>query len=369
MGDDSELLVRERLAEVPAAGWDGLAGPDDLYLTHRWLGVVEQTARTSMRYLVLARGGAPAAAMTTALATPEVPWVSGRIDHLLTEAARDGVPEAAGLLAGLPGGARALLPTLHCGGRHVGRSRVLHADGAGPAARPDVERLVAAAERLAVEANAVSVSFPYVDERDTALDEVLRERGYRCFPSGRDHWLPVDGRGFPAYLRSLPRSRRNAVLRDRRKVADAGLVVTVEPLTDAVVDRLAELEVALLAKYGLSWPVERSADALRTAAAEFGDDASVVLGRAGGDVRGFVLLLRHRDQWYLRQCGFDHAYLGKVPLYFELLFYHLVTRAPVAGVSAIQYGVGSEEAKVSRGCHASQLRCYLLPLRTGGARA
>jgi predicted N-acyltransferase len=366
MGDDSELLVRERLADVPAAGWDGLVRHDDLYLSHRWLGVVEQTARTSMRYLVLEQAGGPAAAMTTALATPEVPWVSGRIDHLLTEAVRNGATGAAELLAGLPGGAGALLPSMHCGGRHVGRSRVLHVDGPDLAARSDVERLVEAAERLAVEANAVSVSFPYVDEQDTTLNNVLRERGYRCFLSGRYHWLPIGGDGFAAYLRSLPRTRRNAVLRDRRKVADAGLAVTVEPLTESVVDRLAELEVALLAKYGLSWPVERSADALRTAAAEFGDDASVVLGRAGGDVRGFALLLRHRDQWYLRQCGFDYAYLGKVPLYFELIFYHLVAHAPAVGVSAIQYGVGSEAAKVSRGCHASQLRCYLLPVRPGG---
>jgi hypothetical protein len=42
----------------------------------------------------------------------------------------------------------------------------------------EIDELVTAAERLAREHGARSTVFPYVDERDTALREVLARRGY-----------------------------------------------------------------------------------------------------------------------------------------------------------------------------------------------
>ncbi|MEU9982918.1 GNAT family N-acetyltransferase [Streptomyces sp. NPDC050856] len=363
---ENALIRWEHTADIPVDDWDGLVGPDDLFLSHRWLRVAEETARTPMRYLCVRRGGQPVAALATALATADVPWVSGRVDHLLDRCADEGLDGAAGLLRRLEGGAGALLPTVHSGGRHVGRTRVLHAAGPEHASRQDVELLVAEAEELAAGTGCASVSFPYVDERDTVLDGVLRDRDYSSFTSGNYHWLPVDPAGFPAYAAALPRKRRLSVLSERRKVRGAGLEVTHEPVTPDLVGRLAELEVRLLAKYGLTWPAERSAAAIGTAAARFGDDASVLLGRAGGDVRGFALMLRRGDQWYARQCGFDYGFLGKVPLYYELLYYFAVERAAELGVAAIQYGIGSDTAKRSRGCGSSRLTCHVLPLGRRG---
>ncbi|MFJ7768059.1 GNAT family N-acetyltransferase [Streptomyces sp. NPDC097107] len=363
---DNALLSWERTPDIPVDDWDRLAGPDDLFLSHRWLRVVEETARTPMRYLSLKRAGEPVAALATALATADVPWVAGRVDHLLDHCVTEGSDGAADFARGLDGGAGALLPTVHCGGRHVGRTRVLHTAGPRQAPRDDVELLVVEAEKLAADTDSASVSFPYVDERDTTLTAVLRDRGYSSFTSGNYHWLPVDPAGFPAYAAALPRKRRLSVLSERAKVRAAGLDITHEAVTPELTGRLAELEVQLLAKYGLDWPAERSAAAIATAAARFEDDASVLLGRADGDLRGFALMLRRGDQWYARQCGFDYGYLGKVPLYYELLYYFAVERAAELGVATIQYGIGSDTAKRSRGCSSTRLNCHVLPLGQPG---
>lgn len=363
---ENALLSWEHTADIPVHDWDNLVGPDDLFLSHRWLRVVEETARTPMWYWCLRRAGEPVAALATARATADVPWVAGRVDHLLDRCATEGFDGAADLVRRLDGGAGALLPTVHCGGRHVGRTRLLHADTPQHAARPDVELLVAQAEKLAADTGSASVSFPYVDERDTTLGDVLRDRGYSAFTSGTYHWLPVDPAGFPAYVVALPRKRRVSALGERAKVHAAGLDVSHEAVTPELVGRLAELEVQLLAKYGLEWPAERSAAAISTAAARFGEDASVLLGRADGDVRGFALMLRRGDQWYARQCGFDYGYLGKLPLYYELLYYFAVERAAKLGVATIQYGIGSDAAKRSRGCTSTRLTCHVLPLGQRG---
>ncbi|MBB5936173.1 GNAT family N-acetyltransferase [Streptomyces zagrosensis] len=363
---ESALIRWEHTADIPVDDWDGLTGPDDLFLSHRWLRVVEETARTPMRYLCVQRADQPVAALATALATADVPWVAGRIDHLLDRCADEGFDGAADLMRRLAGGATSLLPTVHCGGRHVGRTRVLHAAGPLHASREDVELLVAEAEKIAADSSSASVSYPYVDERDTVLVEVLRDRGYSSFTSGNYHALPIDPAGFSAYVAALPRKRRLSVLSERGRVRAAGLNITHEPVTPQIIGTLAELEVQLLAKYGLSWPVERSAAAIGTAAARFEDDASVLLGRADGAIRGFALMLRRGDQWYARQCGFDYGFLGKLPLYYELLYYFAVERAAELGVATIQYGIGSDTAKRSRGCASSRLSCHVLPLGQRG---
>ncbi|MBM7773961.1 putative N-acyltransferase [Actinokineospora baliensis] len=354
---DSTLSWCDSTADIPVAEWDGLAGPDELFLSHRWLRVVEETAATPMRYLCARRGGQPVAALATAMATADVPWVSGRVDHVLTECAEAGSSGAAAFLHAV-GGADALLPNVHCGGRHIGRNRVLHTGDRG-----DVATLVEAAEKLAADNGSASVSFSYVDERDTVLTGVLRDRGYFSFAAGSYHWLDVDPGGFGPYLAALPRKRRFSVHSERRKVSEAGLTITHERVTPEIVGRLAELDVLLLAKYGLTWPVERSAEAIGTSAARFADDASVLLCRADGEIRGFALMLRQGNHWYARQCGFDYDFLGKLPVYYELLYYSAVERAAEIGVTTIQYGLGSDTAKRSRGCQWSELTAHVLPLR------
>ncbi|MEV6394800.1 GNAT family N-acetyltransferase [Streptomyces sp. NPDC051907] len=366
-----EHVLREttRVDDVLALGWEDLLRSEDLFLGGDWLRVAQQTAGAPMRYLALcepdgeraARAGGPDAALATALATEESPWVLGRPDTLLqfsAEAERDGAAE---LLAALPGTpAQALLPSLVCGGRHMGRSRVLRAPAAGRAA---AERLVARAEEIAAEHGAASVAFPFVEGGDELLREILAARGYRSHLSGRYSSLPLTPEGFEGYLLRLSAKRRRRVRTERRKIAEAGVEMRLEPLRPELIPRLGLLEEQLMAKYGIAWKAAQTEEVLRETAANFGDDALVTLAVGDGEIRGFGTLLRFRDHWYARQAGFDYAYQQRLALYFETLYYFPVDKAAEHGVTAIHYGLGSEEAKLSRGCAAEDQFAYVLRLQ------
>ncbi len=135
------IQVLECAGQLPAAQWDALVGPDDVFLASRWLRVAEATAGTAMNYLLSSgsdgglSGGLSdllSGGLVTVLAQPSSPWLLGRPDTLLEYCARDRLPGAAECLSALPGDlAGTLLPSLVCGGRHIGRTRTLIRGAAG----------------------------------------------------------------------------------------------------------------------------------------------------------------------------------------------------------------------------------------------
>jgi predicted N-acyltransferase len=361
--DSRSIEAYDDPAGLPGEEWDALLGRDDFYLSTRWLQVVQQTARVPIHHLLLRRGDATVAALTIAQLDQNAPWLLGRPDTLLAHSAETGLPGAAACRADLPVDLdAALLPGLVCGGRHLGRTRVLHANGARPY---DIADLVAHAEDLAARRGLRSVSFLYVDDDNAPLRALLSERGYVSHESAQYCWLPLPPGGLDAYLDLFSAHRRRRMLAERRSIADAGVRVCVEPLTAAVLPRLGELEAELFAKYGLrDWRPEQSRRFLHQVLDELGQDALVSLARAGGEIRGFGLLLRRGDQWFAHRAGFDYAFQseGRLPLYYEVLYYTPVELAEAAGVRAIHYGIGSTEAKRSRGCHTITQHSYLLRL-------
>lgn len=354
------LYESDRAAQVTRRGWEDLLRAEDLYLGERWLQVAERTAGCPMHYLLREQDGVAYAGLATALADRSAPWVLGRPDTLLEFSAEAGRPGAAEILAALPGkDAASLLPTLVCGGRHMGRSRVVRREDAG---RESVEALVARAEELAADRGAASVAFPFVEEDDALLRDVLDARGYLCHESGRYSTLRIGPGGFAQYLDGLSPVRRRSVLTERRKIREAGLELRLEPLSDALIPRLGQLEQQLMAKYGIAWTAAQTEQVLREMLEAFGEDVTVAVAFADGQIRGFTTLLRFRDHWYARQGGFDYAYQKKLALYFETVYYFPLEAGVRLGIGAIHYGLGSEETKLSRGCTAQTQYGYLLPL-------
>lgn len=358
----ARMQVLDRAGQLPAAQWDALVGPDDVFLTSRWLRVAEATAGTAMNYLLSDRPGGLSGGLVTVLAQPSSPWLLGRPDTLLEFCARDQLAGAAECLSALSGNpADALLPSLVCGGRHIGRTRTL-VRGApdGEDDVTEIEELVAAAERLSREHGARSTVFPYVDERDTSLRAVLARRGYASYATGEYSWLPLPAGGFAGYLGAFSAHRSRRVRADRRRLAAAGVEVRVEPLTPGLIGPMTELESALFSKYGGQWSPAQSESVFSRILAELGAGAQVCTARLDGRLCGFGLLLRHADRWFAHRAGFDYAAQGTLPIYFEVMFYHLVEAAPAAGITEIHYGTGSASSKRSRGCltadqHAFQL--------------
>ncbi|MEU7058104.1 GNAT family N-acetyltransferase [Streptomyces sp. NPDC046197] len=360
--------LAERAVELPAQAWDALVGADDFYLTSRWLRVIEETSGAAMGYLTAGPPHLPRAALATAHAQTSAPWLSGRPDTLLQRCVKEEQPGAAEFAATLTGDAtEALMPALVCGGRHLGRNRVLVP--AGHVGEQDAARLVRAAEDRARTLGARSVAFLYVDERDTALRELLATRGYRCFRSGRYSWLPLPEGGLDGYLATLSGHRRRRILAERRQLRAVDVRVEIEPLHSGSIARLAALEAELLTKYGMRWLPRQSEEIFGQVLTHVGEHAQVSVARRDGDVLGFALLLRHRDQWFAHRAGFDYEAQGNLPVYFETLFYRPAELAAEFGVTAVHYGTGSVAAKQSRGCAAVDQHAFVLPLEDTPAQA
>jgi len=358
-----EITSVDSCTELPEA-WDALLGPEDALLDRRWLGVVERTAEAPMRYLLLHRDGMLVAAVATAFAGREAHWPGGRPDTVLAKrvAAEDAsAHEYLNTLKQRSPGvepADVLMPALVAGGRHVGNTRVLLGPGAHV---DDVAALVAEVERVGEQQGAVSTCFLYVDERDMVLRRVLAERGYSSYLSGRYSRLRVPAGGIEEHLKTLPGARRRSVQAERRRLAASEVTMAAERLTPERIAEFARLDSALRGKYGVVWAPKRSEASLTEIAGVYGDDAFAAVARTGRTARGFAVIVRHRDRWFGRQLGFDYAYQeeARLPLYFGLIYYWLVDEAARAGISVIHYGTGSEEAKRSRGCFATDQHCFM----------
>jgi uncharacterized protein len=357
----AEVRAVDSAAQIPAVDWDDLTGADDLYLARPWLRMAEATSGVPMTYLLGGDERGLTSGLPTALLGPEVPWLLGRPDTLAEHCAVEGLEGAADFLASLSDAPCGLLmPSLVCGGRHLGRTRVLTRAGLSDAAGA-TERLVVAAEELMRERQARSVAFLYVDERDSVLRQVLAARGYASFVSSSYSWLPVPDGGFDGYTATLSRHRRHRVKPERRRLRAAGVEVRLEPLTADLVAPVAAMDVSLLVKYGARATQEQAEQTFDRIRREFGADATAVTARLDGELCGFGLVLRHHDHWYVYRCGFDYAVKGDLPIYFEMLYYHLIEAASAAGASVIHYGTGSAEAKRSRGCLTTRQYAFVMP--------
>lgn len=358
-------------ATLPAVGWDSLVGVEDFFQTPRWLTVQERTGGTTLEYLLLHRAGRLTAGLVTAWADDSVPWLLARPDTLLRHACEEGLDGAQRCREVISGDlTRTLLPALVCGGRHLGRTRALAPPGTS---RADLADLLAEAAKLAVERGAASICFPHVDVRDAELSGLLAALGYHEHASAHYCWLPVPEGGFEEYLAQMTQHRRRRVRLERRALAAAGVEVRVEPLTTQLSRRLGELDASLLAKYGNPADPTRSASVISGIAEVMGDDALVSLARLAGEVIGFGLVLRSRagpaEHWFGHRAGFDYAAQGRLPLYYEVLYYSVMEAAAAAGVAVLHAGIGSTEAKLARGCMASEQRSFflLLPETVAGA--
>lgn len=356
------VRVVEHSAELPRADWDALCGPRDVFLTCSWLDVVERTAGVPMAYLTAERDGKVVAGLATALVSADVPWALGKADVVLDRSVAEGLPAAAELRERLPSDlTAAIMPSMAMGGRHVGTTRMLLAPEATSA---DVDALLATAEDLARRAGMRSVGMLYVDETETVLAERLHARGYLDGVTGSFSTLTLPAGGFDGYLRSLPSKRRISVGAERRRIREAGVEVRRLSLAEVDLDRLATLEAALLEKYDITARPAQLRPLLQETGDVFGADAFVMTLSAEGELRGFVLVLGRGRHWLARQTGYDYDYQRRtrLPLYFEVVYYALIEAAGAAGVEAIHYGLGSVEAKRSRGCTTSEQRLHLLPL-------
>ncbi|MGL5865492.1 MAG: peptidogalycan biosysnthesis protein [Dermatophilaceae bacterium] len=324
--------------EAAAAGWASLLRPDDGFQQVRWLRMQERLLGDRLHVTCLWDSAGLAAGLVSVDTDAASPWTMARPDLLL------GV------------GAEQALPALTCGGRHLGNTRALLRDPADAALlRPLLDE---AAARAGARADRC-VYFPHVRD-DDPLAAHLEVAGFHR--SGVDPYcvLPIDGT-FEDYLGRVSQSRRRGIRRDRREVREAGFVCELLPLADCDLDRLAQLDAALLAKHG-SAATEAASRAVLQGLLD-GPDVLVTTASQDGVVAAFGAMVEHHcdgaRHWFGNRSGFDYAMQGEVPLYFEVLIYAPYEWAVEREVDAIHVGMGSTAAKTSRGALAHPQSCWV----------
>ena len=310
-----------------------------------WLAVAEETADRRPTYLLARDGhGVLRACLACYPLDADSPFPFCRLDLVLEHTGADRESS------------QAAMPNLFCGGRFPSHTRVAVDPRRGPSERrAAVEEILGRAEEAAREQGLRSLAVLYVDEGDETLRQALEKRRFLVFASETASSLEVPA-AFEEYLARFDGRRRNAVRRDRRKLADAGVELSVRRLAPELLGELVALEANLNAKYGTPFdPVAARAgyEALLRLAPEHG---LVSTAEIDGRICGFVLLLRWRDELYARQVGFDYERQGGLPVYFGVVFYEPIEYAIREGLARIDYATGAEATKRAHGC--SQLRQY-----------
>lgn len=337
------------LQRLDEAGWDGLAGSGDLYATTAWLRFVEDAMQGAPTYLL----GWDRDRLVSGLACywfpPDATFAPmARADRMLRRAH---------LTPGLSRGERrrrgravaALLPSLCCGSRQLSYSRLLLAPGlSAHRASAATGEMLAAAELLARQLGAASLSFNWVDAHDEPLRGELRARGFAEFFSQRRCVLEVDD--LDGYLRRFRAHRRTVIRRELRALDESGVRFELGGLAELPVERVAPLEHNLLRRYGVRRGLSQVEASLCEARTRFGRDGIAITATRDGAICAFAVLLRWRDQLYVRHVGFDYERQADLPLYFGTVFYVPVRFAAALGVRVVDYGTGSIETKASRGC-------------------
>ncbi|MFF2374989.1 GNAT family N-acetyltransferase [Streptomyces xiamenensis] len=233
-----------------------------------------------------------------------------------------------------------------------------------PAARVEAMNFAAAeAEKRAADASADMICWVYALEgADYALDRALRTRGYARISVGADCHLPIEWASFDDYLHSFSAKRRWSIVRERRKFAEAGVMIERHG-PEVLGPELAALELQWRHKYGRKADLIETVSDYRELQENVGDALSVFVARQHGRALGFMTFINDGPVWWARFPGFDYSMTPQIYLYFNLLFYHPIELAISEGISSISYSMGSYETKCSRGCRP---RHFLAYVRTPG---
>ena len=332
-----KLTVRVEPTVAGLAGWDGLVIGEggylpshDPYLSTSFLRLVGLFGRAGSQYLAAFTGER---------------LVGGATAQRVDEHVADRTARLDGLLPGTEGAALAV------GGLYDDRTGVLTEPALSDQGRAAVIcQLFGEAEEIARRDGEGFVVCRCVDSGDLLLRGVLRDRGYSEVP-GLDHFvLVLPPGGLDGYVSSFASRYRNKVRREVRILREAGVVLSVEPMTQELIAEAVPLVVNLHDRYGVVEDPDFVAARMRVHCRAFKGSVYGVVARTGGRAVGFMELVVHRGNGWARHAGFDYQAQGRLPVYFGVMFYAVMDFAAERGLGVLDYSWGSDGAKRERGC-------------------
>ncbi len=331
-------------------GYEALQEPDDLYHSLGWL-LMDEEIRIARPFSVVCipdSGGSAIAATWGLVVDDTAFWPFMRIDSVLSGLfGKRQVRQQPGTRRAI----RSLLPNAYLGALRGGTTRMPVAPGLdAETTLRAIGEVLDGVEAMASDEGLGSVAFFYVPAEDAALRAALTDRGYLRF--GPMHNVSVlQVTTFSDYLGRLSTSRRRNVAWERNKIARAGVRIQVEPLTRELSEDMLPLEAQLYRKYGHeTHPTEMARTLHHSVIDQYGGAAVVITARADGVLRGYAALIQVHQTLYSRDAGFDYAWQGRLPVYFEVVFYRAIELAEQLGCRQIYYSYAADETKAAHGC-------------------
>ena len=328
-----ELRVQDSLADIDPAAWDALIGADQPFLSHAFLAGLESHGCIGPgegwipRHLTLHEGARLVAATPAYLKLHS--WGEFVFDFAWADAyAHHGVRYYPKLVAAVP-----LTP--------VSGPRVLVADESmrerAEAAMADGS--IELCRRLGL--SSVHWLFP-----DAGLAHRLEARGWALRLGCQYHWHNRGYRDFQDFLDDLSAKKRKNIRRERRRVAEAGVALTVR----CGAEISGELWSAMHRFYENTFyahgnPPLMSEALFRELGERLGEQMVVVEARRHGRIVAGALCLQDHGALYGRYWGCDEELDG---LHFETCYYQGIEHCIATGRGRFEPGAQGRH-KIPRG--------------------
>jgi predicted N-acyltransferase len=252
-----------------------------------------------------------------------------------------------------------LFPNMICSSRHGYAPGPLLRQQMGPKQLASVARsLLQAFDTLCDETASANRAFLYLEESHPIAPALL-EAGYMPMTMDAIAYLRLEYEDFEAYLRQRSSKRRESIRQEIRAFQRSHRL-EVTSLADAPLDRLAELLTNVNNKYHPNQSLTKDNEKYLGELRGLPLDNHLFLARSeDGAVVGFSLFFAHNQRLFSRVIGMDYAALKGDFCYFNVLFYEPIRFAIDKGYRCIEYGIGSLETKISRGCDIVPLSAYV----------
>jgi len=201
----------------------------------------------------------------------------------------------------------------------------------------------------------------YLSDDGNTVSAALARAGAPVLPLTSTCRMAVRWQDFRGYLAALPRGRRSAARYELRSLAERGIDLAEERDPDLSDPELLRLRCQLVAKYGGHGDPERERQVFEKVATCFAPpEICLTTARKAGKLLGFSLFLQESDHLVVFFTGTDYGEPDSRFTYFATMFYLPPMLAPARGVTQIDYGLGSWEAKRLRGCELTPLYASVL---------
>ncbi|HXG53224.1 MAG TPA: GNAT family N-acetyltransferase [candidate division Zixibacteria bacterium] len=326
MAAETVFRIVRKVAEIPAAEWDRLAGDRSPFLKWDWLDTLEQTGCAGPEtgwvphHLVIERGGRAVGACPMYLKLHSMGEFV--FDYEWAEAARRcGIAYYPKLLIGVP-----MTP--------VTGPRLL-TDPAEPRA-PLLRLMGRALAKIAHDNRISSVHVNFCLEEES---EALESAGFLPRLGIQFHWQNRNFSSFDDYLASFRSERRNKIKRERREIAERG--ITIRPVEGAdlrpglmrTMFRLYKAHIDRL-YYGRQY---LNREFFEEIGVRFSDHLCLMVAERGGKVIAGTFNVRDRTAMYGRYWGSfeDHPFL-----HFNVCYYSAIEHCIRSGLRRFEAGAG-----------------------------